>query len=131
MNGTGALFLCNNHLKPLKALGLKVNIGALHRDMHRGATSMRYSLKTVLALVLGVSCLSQATAQSVFDQVGLTDLRNRLGASAPTGAGVIVMQGEALVGPNQYLPDSSLSDFAGKTFTDRSGGGAVSGHASA
>lgn len=90
---------------------------------------MRHHLKLILALVLSISCLSQVMAQTVFDQIGLTDLRNRLGAAAPTGAGVTVMQGEALIGPNQYLPDSSLSDFAGKTFTDQSGGGAISGHA--
>ena len=91
---------------------------------------MRRHLRLILALVLGVLCLSQVMGQTVFDQIGLTDLRNRLGASAPTGAGVIVMQGEAFVGgPTQYLPDSSLSDFAGKTFTDQSGGGTVSGHA--
>ena len=91
---------------------------------------MKLHLRLILALVLSASCLSQVMAQTVFDQIGLTDLRNRLGASAPTGAGVIVMQGEATVGgPTNYLPNSSLSDFAGKTFTDQSGGGMVSGHA--
>src|SRR4051794_41000717 len=90
---------------------------------------MRHHFRLMLALVLCTCSLSQVIGQTVFDQIGLTDLRNRLGASAPTGAGVTVMQGEALVGPNQYLPDTSLSEFAGKTFTDQSGGGAVSGHA--
>src|SRR5438132_638126 len=70
--------------------------------------------------------LAPATfAQSIFDQIGLTALRDRLGGAAPTGAGIPVMQGEALVAPNAYLPDPSDSQFTGKTFTDHSGGGVV------
>lgn len=68
-------------------------------------------------------------AESTGEQIGLTELRNRLGAAAPTGAGVAVMQVEGLTGPNAYMPDRTSPELASKTITDRSGNGNSSTHA--
>lgn len=61
------------------------------------------------------------------DAIGYTDLRNRLGAATPTGTGILVTQAEAQEAANAYLPNPAA--FPGKTITDVTGGGAVSGHA--
>lgn len=81
---------------------------------------------TIVSIAL-LPCL--AWSQTLFDQVGSTALQSRLGTGTPTGVGVIVMQGEALTGANQYMPNTAGADFTGKTFVDRSGSGAISGHA--
>src|SRR5688572_16622756 len=84
-----------------------------------------------LASVLAVPVLSlAASAQSIADQVGLTSLRARLGASAtPDGSGVACGQVEASA-PG-WAPDPTHPEFAGKTFTMHSGAPTVSGHATA
>ena len=86
----------------------------------------KFALFALAASLLGAGV---AWSQTVFDQVGFSALQSRLGAGMPTGAGVEVMMGEALTGPNQYMPDVSSAQFTGKTLTDRSGSGSVSGHA--
>jgi MYXO-CTERM domain-containing protein len=80
----------------------------------------------VLAVLTGTGPAAGQTP-SYFDSIGYTDLRNRLGAATPTGAGVLVTQVEALAAPNAYLPDPTA--FPGKTIIDQTGGGLVSGHA--
>ena len=89
----------------------------LHRAVGAGAA--------VLALLTAPG--PAAGQSSYFDQIGYTDLQNRLGAATPTGAGVIVTQVEAQVATNAYLPDPTA--FPGKLIVDRTGGGTVSGHA--
>jgi hypothetical protein len=92
---------------------------------------MKWHIWSALVVCLFVAWPKFAPAQSIFDQIGLTALRDRLGGSAPTGAGIQVMHAEALVSspPPAYLPNPGDSEFSGKSFTDHSGGGAVSGHA--
>ena len=65
------------------------------------------------------------------DEIGHEELVARLGASAPTGAGVRVVQCEASASQTspQVLPDGSLATFAGKTFVQEPGGMTVSWHA--
>ena len=58
----------------------------------------------------------------------LTQLNLR-GISVPTGTGVSVTQVEAPEATNAYMPNTADSQFAGKTITDQTGGGANSGHA--
>lgn len=65
--------------------------------------------------------------QSVQDQTGLTALKDRLGASAPTGAGVRLGQVEADGGG--WTPDTTHPEFVGKTFTFKSANPLPSGHA--
>jgi hypothetical protein len=68
------------------------------------------------------------------DDIGYTKLALELGASLPTGIGIGVTQGEAsstLTPPRDYLPDTAVSEFAGKTFTPLSGSGTANGHATA
>jgi hypothetical protein len=48
---------------------------------------------------------------------GLAALRARLGSSAPTGAGIQVVQVEAPESPDAYAPDTSDPEFAGKSIT--------------
>lgn len=83
----------------------------------------------VLASMAWVASAGPGLAQSTFDQIGLTALRNRLGMSAPTGANVEVMQAEALEAANAYLPDAGNGQFSGKTIIDQGGGGVASSHA--
>jgi hypothetical protein len=71
--------------------------------------------------------LLTALPSFVFAQdIGLSALQARLGNAAPNGAGVSVMQVE--VGTN-YKPDTTLTDFSGKTFTFVSEGGGPGSHA--
>ena len=67
------------------------------------------------------------------DDIGYTKLQAELGASIPTGSGVGVSQIEApeqtVSGIYYYLPDTTLAEFSGKTFTTLSPSGGLSGHA--
>ena len=66
------------------------------------------------------------------DDIGYTKLALELGASLPTGIGIGVTQVEAsstTTPPLDYLPNTALSEFAGKTFTPLSGSGVANGHA--
>jgi hypothetical protein len=85
---------------------------------------------SIVAVVASASLFSAApaTAQSVQDLTGLTALRDRVGVTAPTGTGVALGQVEALAGTG-WAPDTTLAEFAGKTFTWKSGAPVVSGHA--
>jgi len=79
-------------------------------------------------LALFVSAVPLA-AQTIQDDTGLTALAKRLGAgNVPTGAGIGVGHVEALQSSN-YAPDTSNAEFAGKTFTLKSGASGPSGHA--
>ncbi len=68
-----------------------------------------------------------AAGQTIPDDTGLTALIQRLGAgNQPTGVAVIVGQTEA-PGPGIF-PDPNHPEFFGKTFTNQSPTGGVSGH---
>src|SRR3954471_18551573 len=69
-------------------------------------------------------------AQTVSQIVGYDDLKARVGATnAPTGAGVVVSQVEALESAGNYGPNPADSEFIGKTFSAQSGPSGNSGHA--
>lgn len=92
---------------------------------------MTRMLRLLFASLLALAFAPSLFAQSLADQIGLTALRDRLGAAAPTGAGISVMQAEALGAappPYLYLADNSNPEINGRVI-DRSGGGGVSGHA--
>lgn len=72
------------------------------------------------------------------DDIGLTKLRAELGAAAPTGAGIVLLQSEAnsIESPPDYLPQAGgpgniegAGDFFGKTFHPESGAGTMLNHA--
>ncbi len=69
--------------------------------------------------ILLLAFMLPASHANYLDDVGFTDLQNELGSSMPTGAGIEVSQIEATSG-GYYLPDTTLSQFSGKTFTDKS-----------
>lgn len=62
------------------------------------------------------------------DDIGYTKLALELGGALPTGSGIGVTQVEVSSGTD-YLPDTALSEFAGKTFTPLSGSGTANSHA--
>ncbi len=66
------------------------------------------------------------------DDIGYTKLVQELGSALPTGAGIGVSQVEAplnTASPFTYLPDTTLSELSGKTYTVKSPAGGLSGHA--
>ena len=81
------------------------------------------------ALLLGGCSLLLATVRADYrDDIGYTKLQLELGATLPTGSGVGVAQTEAPSG-TAFLPNTTVAEFSGKTFTVLSPGGGVSGHA--
>jgi autotransporter-associated beta strand protein len=91
-----------------------------------------------LAAIAAVACGCWAVAEPAgaqSDPMGYNALQSQLGASMPTGAGIVVEQVEAPPsGTNihTYMPDTSggtASPFYGKTLTDATGGGVTSTHA--
>ncbi len=101
------------------------------------STASRYRRNMRMALLLGVWFALFAVVRADYkDDIGYTKLALELGASLPTGSGVGVAQIEAPektdAGPpvfRYYLPNTTLSEFVGKTFTVVSPSGGVSGHA--
>ncbi len=66
------------------------------------------------------------------DDICYTKLALEIGASLPTGIGIGVTQPEAssaASAPFDYLPETALAEFTGKTFTPLSGSGTTNGHA--
>jgi len=87
--------------------------------------------------VIAVLLLGAPTAQADYkSDVSYTALQSELGAAMPDGSGIPVSHVEAsiLVGTDSaWMPDTSNSEFSGKTITDVSGAvpGVFSGHATA
>lgn len=74
--------------------------------------------------------LAGTASADVFDDIGYTALKLRLGAAnVPTGAGYAVGQVEAEESAGNFGPNTANADFAGKTFVPQSGAFGVSGHA--
>lgn len=87
-------------------------------------------LRCSIGFAVAVTCCGSAHAQSIADDTGLTALRARLGVNnVPTGAGVLVGQIEA--NAPGWAPDTSSTEFVGKTFTFVSPSPSTSGHATA
>lgn len=84
----------------------------------------RWLLRAAICLV---PC-SSAWADYKAD-IGWTKLKAELGGLLPTGTGVAVTQVEAAELPGNYGPNTGNGDFAGKTFTFKSGAAGNSGHA--
>ncbi len=85
-----------------------------------------FLVSVIVALILAPADLQ---AQAVADQIGLTSLRARLGASTPDGTGISLMLVEGELSPGRYLPDPTTPELATKSIIDRSGGGLPSSHA--
>ncbi len=89
-------------------------------------------IRNLLALAT-LACIQQAGAQSYFDDIGWTELAQKLGSDTPDGSGVIVSVVEAdLNGADAgvaYQIDNSLPQFAGKNFTYETSDGLISAHA--
>jgi hypothetical protein len=85
----------------------------------------------LLAVILWTAPAAIAPSIARGDDIGYWSLKGRLGAQMPSGAGIGVTQveGPATEGGNNYLPDSLDPALAGKTITDKTGGGVASGHA--
>ena len=90
------------------------------------------SLVTVLvaASVAPTFTVAFVSADTLSD-IKYTDLLARLGASAPTGAGIGIGQCEAVENSTTgaYAPDVTLAEFAGTTFSILSGAAPASSHA--
>ena len=84
----------------------------------------RLFVRIIIAGMLVMGWSGSAAADWKSD-IGYTALQAELGANMPTGAGVQVTQVEASLG----MPDPSNAEFAGKTFTQKSSGLSISGHA--
>ena len=83
-------------------------------------------LEIAFAASIALAAFGSAVADEL-DDIGLTDLQDRLGSATPTGAGVVVGQIEVPdpgYGPNQVNPE-----FDGISFVAESGPAGASGHA--
>ena len=82
---------------------------------------------TIIVAAMAIGVVSPA---ALADEIGHEELIARLGAAAPTGAGVRVVQCEASeqAGALKVLPDGALAAFAGKTFNQAVSGMTVSWH---
>ncbi|MEZ6068859.1 MAG: hypothetical protein R3C10_01035 [Pirellulales bacterium] len=74
---------------------------------------------------------AQSPTPGELDSIGWTQLMDRLGSTAPSGAGVDFSQIEvAFTNPSYaYAPDSTLGELTGKTFALKSGASGDSTHA--
>lgn len=82
-----------------------------------------------MAIVMfpGTTSLVLATDAATLGEIGLTSLQSRLGASAPTGAGIDVKLIEA--GSTAWVPDDAHPELLGDTILDITGSGGISVHA--
>ncbi|MBC01742.1 MAG: hypothetical protein CMJ34_00360 [Phycisphaerae bacterium] len=87
-------------------------------------SQIRFITVCTASVLLSVSTLN---ADDILDDIGHTDLVERLGAAAPTGAGVVV--GQVEVPDPGYGPVQSDPEFAGINFIERSGAAGSSSHA--
>lgn len=82
--------------------------------------------ETVIATSLGLITAAGVVADEL-DDIGLTDLQERLGSATPTGAGIAV--GQVEVPDPGYGPNQGDAEFAGISFVAQSGPAGTSGHA--
>jgi hypothetical protein len=84
---------------------------------------------TLLILFLLLLTGIRSASAGYKDDIGYTRLQSELGVATPTGSGVGVSQTEAPDINGNHLPDTTLAEFAGKTFVTLSSSSGVSGHA--
>ncbi|HHQ13658.1 MAG TPA: hypothetical protein ENK16_01405, partial [Chromatiales bacterium] len=102
-------------------------------DTERATAACRYRTRHA-GLLLVLLLISIGALADYKGDVGYTALQAEIGAGLPDGTGVQVSQVEAAVtvnGSQAWLPDPTVGELAGKTFTDVSGAtpGVYSGHA--
>lgn len=89
---------------------------------------MKISTCHALVIIAPVLAIVGGSSADIFSEIGYDALVTRLGAAAPTGAGVGVVQVEV---PNPgYSPHQGNGQFSGITFIQRSGATEPSLHAS-
>ncbi|MEC8321632.1 MAG: hypothetical protein VX012_09485, partial [Planctomycetota bacterium] len=79
------------------------------------------------AVVAALSAPAVLASADVLDDIGYPELLERLGAAAPTGAGVVV--GQVEVPDPGYGPNQGDSEFSSVDFIERSGAAGTSSHA--
>ncbi|TWU56624.1 hypothetical protein Poly51_25400 [Rubripirellula tenax] len=79
--------------------------------------SQRTSRLTFAILIL-IAAATQTASADWRDDIGYTQLTNELGVATPTGAGVAVSMAEAPDASARYLPNTSGTNFTGKTVTN-------------
>lgn len=87
----------------------------------------RYLFAITTALLLMVP--HQPLWADLKEDLGYTLLATELGDGLPTGSGVTVTQVEADTSTGYWMPDTTNTQFSGKTITDKTGDGGVSSHA--
>jgi len=89
------------------------------------------ALPLLLAVVFWGVLVSPEPAGAQFQsQIGYTEIQAELGGAIPTGSSVSVTQTEAPIdSQGDYFPDTTNSEFAGKTLNALSGASGVSSHA--
>ena len=85
-------------------------------------------VKTIATIATGF-VLATAIPALAGNDVGYSDLVSRLGSATPTGASVVAATVEARNGSDNFYPDQTSPEFAGKSFIERSGDSSASGHA--
>lgn len=93
------------------------------RPAAKAATCCRLLVKLMVVFWAG-SCFAQS---DWLDQIGFTSLSQRVDLT--DGAGLRLLEVQATFGAGVYMPDPRRATFAGKTFTDLTGGGLISWHA--
>jgi hypothetical protein len=88
------------------------------------------NLSRPLAAISLLALALSARASGYLDLIGYNNLNSGPSILMASGAGIPVAQVEVFpTGTSNYIPDTSLDIFAGKTFTLRSGPSGVSPHA--
>jgi hypothetical protein len=82
-----------------------------------------------LVLIGALACFSDVARAGWREDIGLTQLQQRLGKAMPTGGGMGVSQVEMCVDENDYIPDRRNKDLLGRSINVRSGDGGFSTHA--
>jgi len=91
---------------------------------------MRRCLFRVSTALAAAAIVGSVQAADWKTDIGFTSLQARLGSATPTGAGIAVTQVEVKDSTTQgYFPNTSNSDFLGKTIIRASFGTGISGHA--
>ena len=87
----------------------------MRAEKHSVSLNSRSEVRVHTGLALAVLLCATPVLADTASDVRYTDLLARLGASAPTGAGIGVGQVEANEGSN-FAPDQAVADFAGTSF---------------
>jgi exosortase H (IPTLxxWG-CTERM-specific) len=116
-----------------RKIGLEQHIRAKHKGEHLPRAN-RQTPVALQVLPVAAGCLLLFNAATLFadykDDVGYTQLDSELDAATPDGSGVAVAHVEAKNTDENWMPDTSNSQFTGKSIVDKTGGATgTSGHA--